>query len=41
VIFGSSRGGGGNSGNISVFAGRNSGVPVFTTLGAFVGAIPV
>jgi hypothetical protein len=40
VIFGSG-GDGGSSGNTGVFAGRNSGVPVFTTLGAFVGIILV
>jgi hypothetical protein len=41
VIFGSSRGGGGSSGNTSAFAGRNSGAPAFTTLGVFAGAISV
>jgi hypothetical protein len=41
VIFGSSRGGRGGRGNTGVFTGRNSGTPVFTTLGAFAGAIPV
>jgi hypothetical protein len=41
VIFGSGGGSGGNSGNTGVFAGKNSGVPVFTTLRAFVGAIPI
>jgi hypothetical protein len=41
VIFGSSRGGGGSGGNTSVFAGRNSGAPIFTTPGVFVGTIPI
>jgi hypothetical protein len=41
VIFGSSRGSGGSSGNTSVFTSRNSGAPIFTTLGAFIGAIPI
>jgi hypothetical protein len=41
VIFGSGRGGRGGSGNTGVFAGRNSGIPVFTTPGAFAGAIPI
>jgi hypothetical protein len=41
VIFGSSRGNRGSRGNTSVFTSRNSGVPVFTTLGAFVGTIPI
>jgi hypothetical protein len=41
VIFGSGGGGGGSSGNTSIFTGRNSGAPVFTTPGAFVGAIPI
>jgi hypothetical protein len=40
VIFGSSRGSS-SSGNTSAFASRNSSIPVFTTLGAFVGVIPV
>jgi hypothetical protein len=41
VIFGSSRGNRGSGGNTSAFAGRNSGTPVFTTLGVFTGAIPI
>jgi hypothetical protein len=41
VIFGSGGGGGGSGGNTGTFAGRNNGVPVFTTPGAFAGAIPV
>jgi hypothetical protein len=41
VIFGSGGGSGGSSGNTGAFAGRNSGTPIFTTLGAFAGAIPV
>jgi hypothetical protein len=41
VIFGSGGGGGGSSGNTGVFTGRNGGAPVFTTLGAFAGAIPI
>jgi hypothetical protein len=40
VIFGSSRGSS-SSRNTSAFAGRNSSIPVFTTLGAFIGIIPV
>ena len=41
MIFGSGGGSRGNSGNTSTFTGRNSGAPIFTTLGAFAGAIPV
>jgi hypothetical protein len=41
VIFGSGRGSGGSGGNTGAFAGRNSSIPVFTTPGAFVGAIPI
>jgi hypothetical protein len=41
VIFGPSGGSGGGSGNTGAFAGRNSGAPIFTTPGAFAGAIPV
>jgi hypothetical protein len=41
VIFGSSRGSGGSSGNTSAFTSRNSSIPVFTTLGAFIGTIPI
>jgi len=41
VIFGSSRGSRGNSGNTSTFTSRNSSIPIFTTLGAFAGAIPI
>jgi hypothetical protein len=41
VIFRSSGGSGGNSGNTSAFANRNSSAPAFTTPGAFIGAIPV
>jgi hypothetical protein len=40
VIFGSSRGGS-SSRNTSAFTGRNSSIPVFTTLGVFVGTIPI
>jgi hypothetical protein len=40
VIFGSNRGSS-SSRNTSVFTSRNSSIPVFTTLGAFVGTIPV
>jgi hypothetical protein len=41
VIFGSGGGGEGSGGNTGVFTGRNSGAPIFTTPGAFVGAILV
>jgi len=41
VIFGSGRGSRGSGRNTGTFTGRNSSTPVFTTLGAFVGAIPV
>jgi hypothetical protein len=41
VIFGSGGGSGGSGRNTGAFAGRNGGAPVFTTLGAFAGAIPV
>jgi hypothetical protein len=41
VIFGSSGGDRGSRGNTSAFTSRNSGVPTFTTLGAFIGAIPI
>jgi len=41
VIFGSSRGSRDSSGNTGAFASRNSSTLVFTTLGAFIGAIPV
>jgi hypothetical protein len=41
VIFGSSRGNRGSSRNTSTFTSRNSSILAFTTLGVFVGAIPV
>jgi hypothetical protein len=41
VIFGSSRGSGGSSGNTSVLTSRNSSILIFTTLGVFIGAIPI
>jgi len=41
VIFGSSRGSRGSSRNTGAFTSRNSSAPIFTTLGAFVGAIPI
>jgi hypothetical protein len=41
VIFGSSRGSKGSSRNTSTFAGRNSSIPIFTTLGVFTGTIPI
>jgi hypothetical protein len=41
VIFGSGGGSGGSSGNTGVFTGRNSSAPIFTTPGAFAGAIPI
>jgi len=41
VIFGSGGGGGGSGGNTGAFTSRNSGVPIFTTLGAFAGTVPV
>jgi hypothetical protein len=41
VIFRSSKGGGSSSRNTSRFTGRNSGIPIFTTLRVFIGAIPV
>jgi hypothetical protein len=41
VIFGSSGGNRGSGRNTSTFASRNSSIPVFTTLGAFVGTIPI
>jgi hypothetical protein len=41
VIFGSGRGSRGSSRNTSVFAGKNSNIPIFTTLGAFIGTIPI
>jgi hypothetical protein len=41
VIFGSNRGSRGSSGNTSAFTSRNSSIPIFTTLGVFVGAIPI
>jgi hypothetical protein len=41
VIFGSGGGSGDSGGNTSAFTSRNSGAPVFTTLGAFIGTIPV
>jgi hypothetical protein len=40
VIFGSSRGNS-NSRNTSTFINKNSSIPIFITLGAFVGTIPV
>jgi len=39
VIFGSSRGNRGSSRNTSIFTSRNSSIPIFITLGAFVGTI--
>jgi len=41
VIFGSSRGSRGNSRNTSTFTNRNSSIPIFTTLGVFIGTIPI
>jgi hypothetical protein len=41
VIFGSGGGSGGSSGNTGTFTSRNSSAPIFTTLGAFIGAIPI
>jgi hypothetical protein len=41
VIFGSGRGSRGNSENTSVFTSRNSSILVFTTLGVFIGTIPI
>jgi hypothetical protein len=41
VIFGSSRGSGGSSGNTSVFTSKNSSAPIFTTLEVFAGTIPI
>ena len=41
MIFGSGGGSRGGGGNTGAFTSRNSGIPVFTTLGAFIGAIPI
>ena len=41
MIFGSGGGSGGSGRNTGMFTGRNSGIPIFTTLGAFIGAIPI
>jgi len=39
VIFGSSRGNRGSSRNTSIFTSKNSSIPIFTTLGVFIGTI--
>ena len=41
MIFGSGRGSRGSGRNTGTFTGRNSGIPTFTTPGAFAGTIPV
>jgi len=41
VIFRSSRGSRGSSGNTSTSTSRNSSIPIFTTLGVFIGTIPI
>ena len=39
MIFGSSRGNRSSRGNTSIFTSRNSSIPIFTTLGVFIGTI--
>ena len=41
MIFGSSRGNRGNSRNTSTFTSKNSSIPIFITLGVFIGTIPI
>ena len=41
MIFKSGGGSRGSSGNTSAFISRNSSTPIFTTLGVFIGTIPI
>ena len=41
MIFGSSRGSRGSSRNTGIFISRNSSILIFTTLGVFIGTIPI